>query len=237
MKLYDKQIQTVNSLLANMKPKKWLLDNNKCADVCDKDTIIFRDETAYELGSMEKKSVCSVLFTDSDNVKDEIFLYGKDITEIKNNSSFSHIVIVGLDNFNRESEFEYEELKDIEFSIYRLSLKGYYTRISPVGEREQVRISKEAVNNNLSFENIGNSVISEFKKNPLVQSVKVIFITEDNFDYKTMSLTAHKVTAITKTLTTKFGNLKLDCSNCSMKPICDEVEGLRELHFSKEKGV
>ena len=26
----------------------------------------------------------------------------------------------------------------------------------------------------------------------------------------------------------------LDCASCKMKPICDEIDGLRELHFRKE---
>jgi hypothetical protein len=28
---------------------------------------------------------------------------------------------------------------------------------------------------------------------------------------------------------------ELDCASCKLKPICDEVEGLRELHMKKEK--
>ena len=26
-----------------------------------------------------------------------------------------------------------------------------------------------------------------------------------------------------------------DCGSCNLKAICDEVEGMRELHFGKEK--
>lgn len=31
-------------------------------------------------------------------------------------------------------------------------------------------------------------------------------------------------------------NIPLDCSDCSLKPVCDGVEGVRELHF-KQNGM
>jgi hypothetical protein len=31
-------------------------------------------------------------------------------------------------------------------------------------------------------------------------------------------------------------NINFDCSTCNLKPICDEVEGMRELHF-KNSGM
>jgi len=27
----------------------------------------------------------------------------------------------------------------------------------------------------------------------------------------------------------------MDCASCHLKPVCDQVEGMRELHFSRGK--
>ena len=44
-----------------------------------------------------------------------------------------------------------------------------------------------------------------------------------------------KVRDITKTLSKILEGMSTDCHTCSLKEICDEVEGLKELHFGKEK--
>ena len=101
--------------------------------------------------------------------------------------------------------------------------------------REQVRVSKEAVRKGITFEQVGNSYISQFKKNPDVIAVKLIFVTVDDADYAEMKKDAKKVRDITKTLSKILEGMATDCHSCSLKEICDEVEGLKELHFGKEK--
>ena len=46
---------------------------------------------------------------------------------------------------------------------------------------------------------------------------------------------AKKVHEITMTLSKILEGMPTDCSLCSLKPICDEVEGMKELHFGKER--
>jgi CO dehydrogenase/acetyl-CoA synthase beta subunit len=101
--------------------------------------------------------------------------------------------------------------------------------------REQVRVSKDAVKKGISFEQVGNSYIKEYKKNPNVLAVRVIFATVDDADYAEMRKDAKKVRDITKTLSKILEGMATDCHSCSLKEICDEVEGLKELHFGKEK--
>ena len=50
-----------------------------------------------------------------------------------------------------------------------------------------------------------------------------------------MKKDAKKVRDITKTLSKILEGMATDCHSCSLKEICDEVEGLKELHFGKEK--
>ena len=60
------------------------------------------------------------------------------------------------------------------------------------------------------------------------------FITK-NVDFKTLHDTAKKIDDVTKTMNTILEGMPedLDCASCSFKPVCDEVEGLKELHFGK----
>ena len=47
---------------------------------------------------------------------------------------------------------------------------------------------------------------------------------------------AKKVHDITMTLSKILEGMPTDCTTCGLKDVCDEVEGLRELHFgSAEK--
>lgn len=101
--------------------------------------------------------------------------------------------------------------------------------------REQVRVSKAAVKKGITFERVGNSYIKEYKKDPNVLAVRLIFTTVDDADYAEMKKDAKKVRDITRTLSKILEGMSTDCSSCSLKEICDEVEGLKELHFGKEK--
>ena len=60
-------------------------------------------------------------------------------------------------------------------------------------------------------------------------------MTEAGFDFKAMKDLAKKSNEATNTLATILEGLPTDCSVCSLKGICDEVEGMKELHFGKEK--
>ena len=106
-------------------------------------------------------------------------------------------------------------------------------RVSPENGREQVRVSKQAIKHGISFRNIGNSFIKKYKENKLIDHVCIIFVTGDRAMCKELADTAKKVDAITLTLNHIMDGLATDCSVCSFKTVCDEVEGLKELHFKK----
>ena len=97
-------------------------------------------------------------------------------------------------------------------------------------------MSKKAVKKGISFQSVGCDFIKQYKKNPQIKHVRVIFITDPNVDYKKLLETANKVNDVTKTMNTILEGLPedVDCAHCSFKPVCDEVEGLKELHFGKD---
>ena len=122
-------------------------------------------------------------------------------------------------------------LKDIEFAKYHVYPEGYMTRMSPESFREQIRVSKTALRKGISFKNIGMNYISEYKKDPNVIAATVIFITDPGFDYGKLKDMAKKANDITGTLTHILEGLPTDCSVCALKDVCEEVEGMKELHF------
>ena len=73
--------------------------------------------------------------------------------------------------------------------------------------------------------------ISEYKKDPNVIAATVIFITDPGFDYGKLKDMAKKANDITGTLTHILEGLPTDCSVCALKDVCEEVEGMKELHF------
>ena len=53
-------------------------------------------------------------------------------------------------------------------------------------------------------------------------------------DYAALTRNAKTVKDITMSLTKILEGMPTDCGSCNLKAICDEVEGMRELHFGKE---
>ena len=240
MELYNSIIEKVNGHLGSSAPKKYAYNPDRTWEDVGGNQLIMMKESAYELGGDNKPAVNYACISSDDYVtEDEIWVYGKDLNEINGSVSFARIVLVKVDSLKGEGEEDTEPLfraiQDIDFVKYHVYPKGYMIRSSSDSFREQVRVSKDAVKKGISFEQVGNSYIKEYKKNPNVLAVRVIFATVDDADYAEMRKDAKKVRDITKTLSKILEGMATDCHSCSLKEICDEVEGLKELHFGKEK--
>lgn len=240
MELYNSIIEKVSGLLGSSTPKKYPYNPAKTWEDAGGNQLIMMKESAYELGGDNKPAVNYACVSSDDYVtEDEIWVYGKDLNEIKGSIPFARIVLVKVASLKGEGEEDTEPLfraiQDIDFVKYHVYPKGYMIRSSSDSFREQVRVSKEALKKGITFEKVGNSYIQEYKKNPNVLAVRVIFATVDDADYAEMKKDAKKVRDITKTLSKILEGMATDCHSCNLKEICDEVEGLKELHFGKEK--
>ena len=195
--------------------------------------LVLQKDAAYELGAMGKGSANYVLFTSSPELvdKDQILLYGADLGEIKGEVDFARIVLLRVGLIDGDDEAVYRTLKDIEFAKYHVYPEGYMVRMSPESYREQVRVSKQALKKGVSFKNIGANYSTAYKKDPKVLNATVIFVTAPGYDYGAMKKLAKKANDVTGTLTHILEGLPTDCSVCALKDICDEVEGMKELHF------
>ena len=236
MKLFEDVIKEVRALLPDLPDKSCGFEECLCAEPGDKNALLFRSDTAFELGGGGKYAVESTMFTSFSEAGDEVLLFGKDLNEITEDVSFAHLTFIQLEEKSEEN-LHYEQLKSIGFTVFQLYPKGYHIRISPSAGREQVKVSKEALKRKppLSFMNIGCGLIKLLKEQDDVAYVKTVFITCPDVDYFALAALARKAKRIIDAVQKTLQLDELDCAACKMKPICDEVEGLRELHFKKEK--
>ena len=232
MEIYNHLIQDTQALFKGT-PKKWSYrEVDKWHDLGASELVLQKD-AAYELGASGKGSANYLLFTSNGDLvkEDQVLLYGPDMGEIKGDCDFARIVLLRIGDIDGDDEVIYRTLKDIEFSKYHVYPEGYMVRISPESYREQIRVSKGAVRKGISFRSVGMDYISEYRKNVNVLAATVVFITDPSFDYAAMKDIAKKASAVTGTLTHILEGLPTDCSVCALKDVCEEVEGMKELHF------
>ena len=233
MELFNPLLQDTKALFERAVPRVWDYSERDCwHDIGSNELVLSRD-AAYELGAAGKGSANYVLFTSSGDLvnKDQVLLYGPDLKDIRGDVDFARIVLLRVGVLSDDDEQVFRILKDIEFAKYHVYPEGYMVRMSPENYREQVRVSKQALKKGISFRSIGASYIKAYKKDPNVLNATVIFSTLPGLDYKTMKDYAKKSSDITNTLTHILEGLPTDCSVCALKDICDEVEGMKELHF------
>lgn len=233
MELFNSLIKDTQALLEAGKPTVWDYDAAMTWKDIGSSELVLQKDAAFELGASGKGSANYVLFTSSAELvdTDQVLLYGPDLKDIRGDCDFARIVLLRVGVLDGDDEKVYRTLKDIEFAKYHVNLEGYMIRMSPESYREQVRVSRQALARRISFRSVGNSYIKAYKQDENVLNAKVIFVTAPGFDFKAMKDTAKKANDVIGTLTHILEGLPTDCSVCSLKGICDEVEGMKELHF------
>lgn len=240
MELYNTIIEKVNKELGSVEPVRYIYKEEKAWEDVGANQLIMLKESAYELGGDNKPAVHLSMVTSGDYVdKDEVVVIGKDLNNINSSTSFARIALVKVSKLEGEDDEDTEKLfraiQDIDFVKYHVYPKGYMIRSSSDSFREQVRVSKDAVAKGINFEKVGAAYIKQYKKNPAIDAVKLIFVTADDADYAELKKDARKAQDITKALSKILEGMATDCHSCTLKPICDEVEGMKELHFGKNK--
>ena len=237
MKLYDKIInETLDELEASpIAEESYPYDEAAAWKDAGNSEFIMQRDAALEIGGGGEPSVNYTLVTTSGIIsEDEVWVYGQDIREIRGDSAFARIVILETEDLGEETDQEkaFQAIRNLEFVRYHVFPKGYMVRVSARSNQEQIRLGKEAIKRGISFASVGNLYIKKYKEVPSVRKVRVIFITEKELVEKLLP-NADKVDSITRTLTHILDGMPTDCGHCSMKPVCDEVDGMRELHLGK----
>lgn len=226
MTLYDKFINQIFEIL----PSEIIeFDYEKSPlESGDKNSILLLRDTAYELGGSQMPCVSTTVVSSKIRFNDSVCLFGKDLYEIKQDCPFGKLVFLEIRDIPEEQAFE--KIKELEQVRYNFSPKGFMSRASALNLREQIRVSKNSIKNGVTFKDYGNALIDAYKKNPLVKSVKIVFLTKFT-DFDTLYMLCDKIKSTTSALNHIFDNVLFDCSSCNLKAICDEVDGMKELHM------
>ncbi len=236
MKLYDDVIQrTLELALASDSVRELAVEDSPWPEVSDR-SMILRSEMAYELGADHNEGLGITLVSGTEELihGDRIMLIGKDLSEIQKDGPYGRIALVLVDEaVMGEGETLYNAIRKLEYTRYHFYPEGFMNRISSSKHKESVRIGKDALGKGLDFAKTGNMMIRKFKENPRVRAVWILYITEAAFDYKQLLTLSCDAEDITRTIDHILKNVQMDCKACNLQEICDEVEGLRELHFGK----
>ena len=233
MELFNSLFHDTAALLEGSRATVWDYEPSAAWKDIGNSELVLQKDAAFELGASGRGSANYVLFTSSSELvsKDRVLLYGPDLKDIHGDCDFARIVLLRVGVLDGDDEKVYRTLKDIEFAKYHVNLEGYMVRMSPESYREQVRLSRQALRKGISLRNVGFSYITAYKQDENVLNATVIFVTQPGLDYAAMKANAKKAADVTGTLTHILEGLPTDCSVCSLKGICDEVEGMKELHF------
>lgn len=232
MDFFDTVIEETQKIIAPFQKRGAFFDENSCWQELESGEVVLLRDTAFELGGENYFATGYNLITSKEIGQSEVCVVGKDLGELRADCSFARISLIQIDDIADE-QAAYSVIRKIEYVKYHCFPKGYMMRSSSQNLREQVRVSREALQQGISFEKIGNLFIKKYLAQPQVKAVKVFFITDERVDYSSLKEIAFKNNEITKALNHVLNNVKFDCNTCNLKPICDEVEGMKELHFKK----
>ncbi len=229
MRLYNNLINEIKSILNGSNVV--LSENN--LNVSNKNSVIFLSDTAFELGGNQKPCVSSLAVSSDMKFSNSVHLLGNDLDKIKTDSPFGKFVFIQIEEYENEQE-TFDKIKELEALRYRLSVDGFMTRASALNMREQIRVSKKAIKSGVKFGDYGNALLNEYLKFSYVKSAEIYFITDFD-DFEKLNSVAKKISQTTSALNHIFDNVMFDCSTCNLKEICDEVDGLKELHLKNVK--
>ncbi|MGB4984937.1 MAG: hypothetical protein WBO70_04115 [Erysipelotrichaceae bacterium] len=225
MELFDHFISEIGQLVVDRKIYSASVSNFKGR----KGELILNKDAAFTLGSMGKHSANCTLFTNQD-IKDEVIVYGEDLNEITSDKSFVRIAIIQTSNIEEHGEqAAYNIMENISLRKYDVFVDGYMVRTS-MDLKEDVRVSKDAIKKGLKFKDVGNEYIEIYKQNKYVKGCTIIFITSDDANYQRLEEISYKAEQTYKALNHLLKDLKMDCHACGWKSVCDEVEGMKEMH-------
>lgn len=237
MKLYDSIIHQTQQILQNAECVSLPSEGGRVWKDTGESQLIMQRDAAYELGGSGNPSVNYTCVTTSGLItRDEVICCGPDLPQIRADVPFARIVLLETEDLKEAEDTEraYEAIRSIEYVRYHIFPAGYMVRVSASTNQEQVRVSKAAAKAGISFRYIGGTYIRRYRKLPAVKHVRVVFVTDRQIVMQLQPL-AGKVDDITRTLTHILDGLPTDCGHCSMKSVCDEVDGMREMHMGKPR--
>ncbi len=231
MRLYDKDILACKKVLEAGAPRR--LPAVKSWRCTDQESLVLRSDMAFELGGGTGAAVSGLGFTTDSALVPEngVFLIGPDLPGIREDVSYARITLLRLEGVEgMEPQQLYSVFRRLEYTRYHIYPEGYMMRISTVKEREPVRISKTSLREGMDFAGVGAWFAEQYAGNPLVKAVQTYFVTDPGADYGALQKCARRFEQITESMNLVFRGFSMDCSTCGQRELCEEIDGLKELH-------
>lgn len=238
MNIYDDLIQEAMGLTAGTELAALPLTEGPLWQAEEEQRLIFQRDMAYELGGSGLPAVSALAYTSRPAQADRLLLCGPDLPGLQADSPYARLTVLHVDDREwQDDQQAYRLLRRIESARYHVYPRGFMMRISTSAGREPVRISRRALQDGLDFAKVGQLFLEAYHGHPQVRAVTLLFVTAPDFPYDQLAGLADKMEAVTGSLDHIFNHLAMDCTGCRLKPVCDEVEGLRELHFSRTRSA
>ncbi len=235
MKLYDEVIGQILALCAPYPCSALSPDKEAGWEDKGNNNMVLRGDMAYELGGSGLPGIGVTAVTASRELvpEDEILLYGRDLPQLQKDTPYARLAFARVREEDMgEGNALYNAVKKIENTRYHVNPEGFMIRVSTIQKREAVRVDRGALQRGLDFQKAGSLMLRSFRENPKIEAVKLLFIDLEDFPYEQLLSYAKRAGKITETIDHMMKNIVMDCDACSLQEVCDEVEGLRELHFS-----
>ena len=234
MIVYDTLIKDTLNVLNKFESKTLKVNPETKWNLLKNNEFLMSKEVAFELGIRFKPSAVYGLPTSNNDLvnEDKIILIGKDLNEISENTNFSRITLFNIDDIEDPNK-AYIQVNRLDIERYKMIPEGYMCLSSSFENKENIRVSKKAIKNGLNFEILGNLYINHYKKIKGVNNVQVIFIVGDFEDIDELVKLSKKTKEVTNAFDHILKDIILDCEICPLKKICEDIEELRELHFSQ----
>ena len=234
MKLYDEIIDGWSALLKDFFLRSLPL-SSLWPDTGERNMIL-RSDMAYELGGGSLPALGATAVTVGGFAEDRLLLCGPDLPEILSDGPYARLTVASVkDGLPDQGGALYQAIKKIDFVRYHVNPEGFMTRISAIQGRESARVSREALKKGLTFAQVGGRMLASYHENPQIQAVQLIYITDPAFPYGELEALVKKSREITRAIDHAMTASMTDCNVCSLKKVCDEVEGIRQLHFGQEQ--
>ena len=234
MKLFDTYMEGAGKLLApylNTTTARTVSTDGPAWPLAEKNPFIMERDTAVELGGYPKESV-NLIVSSSGPLPAEDLTVIESAADGTNHISFGRVVFLQTEEISDEQVYEFQQA--VQLADLRLKLQDAMTRTSSRQYQMNLRIGKKAAENGLDLDAMARSVQQHFLQIPQVKKAAVFLIAGESSLYRELLPVAEKVKDVTVALNTMFDGIDMDCGSCSLNEICDEVEGLRELHRKKQ---
>jgi len=248
MQIFD---QSVVKILEYLKNENVVKLNESVPELkfSDKNIFLMERDTAIELGGYPKESIN--IYVPSSNLQNLLSQFSGEFEALSSGVycignpdllsgkekqiSFGKIVLLQTEEIPEDKWYEFTQKELITDS--KIRVEDVMLRQSSVHYNVNLKIGKKAVKNGFNLETLGKTIRNSFMKIEGVKDAAVILIAGESSLYKNLLPVAEKIKEITLALNHIFDGIEMDCGHCNLVEICNEVEGMRKLHKSRNSKV